>query len=81
MVSFLKGDLFMKTTLLAFLYMLIFSISVFANPYPATLDNGNLVIFVTAYNMKFFDNTMKYSPLLKSYSRVIDDSLYRALGI
>ena len=176
----------MKTTLLAFLSMLIFSISVFANPYPATLDNGNLVLvdaglgvgqyavrpsvkadsynpphyqltidvvsvnfsdnywqqygtyvgspyhygktyrhrfsytwtnkmlsyergnqwfvwdiyrdhshadgeplipnaaevaFVTAYNMRFFDSTMKYSPLLKSYSRVIDDSLYRALRI
>ena len=39
------------------------------------------VAFVSAYNMKFFGDKTGYSPVLKKQRRVIDDSLYRALGI
>lgn len=39
------------------------------------------VAFVSAYNMRFFDNKTGYSPVLKKQSRVIDENLYRALGI
>lgn len=39
------------------------------------------VAFVSAYNMRFFDNKTGYSPALKKQKRVIDESLYRALGI
>ncbi len=37
--------------------------------------------FVTAYNMRFFNNMMRYSPTLKSKRRVIDESFYRILNI
>lgn len=39
------------------------------------------VAFVSAYNMKFFGDTTGYSPVLKGYRRVIDENLYRALGM
>ena len=39
------------------------------------------VAFVAAYNMRFFDNKLGYSPVLKRQRRVIDESLYQALGI
>ena len=39
------------------------------------------VAFVSAYNMRFFDTKTGYSPVLKSYRRVINDDLYKALGI
>ena len=39
------------------------------------------VAFVSAYNMKFFDTKTGYSTVLKSYRRVINDDLYKALGI
>lgn len=37
--------------------------------------------FVAAYNMRFFDNTMGYRPILKSKYRVIREEFYRTLGI
>ena len=39
------------------------------------------VAFVSAYNMRFFDNKMGYSPVLKKYRPVIDETLYSSLGI
>lgn len=39
------------------------------------------VAFVSAYKMRFFNDTMGYSPVLKEYRRVIDESFYRTLGI
>ena len=39
------------------------------------------VAFVSAYNMRFFDDKMGYSPGLKKYRRVIDEQLYSILGI
>lgn len=45
------------------------------------IPNTAEVAFVSAYNMKFFGNKTGYSPVLKQQRRVIDDSLYRALGI
>lgn len=39
------------------------------------------VAFVSAYNMRFFDDKMGYSPVLKKYRRVIDEQLYSRLGI
>ena len=45
------------------------------------IPNTAEVAFVSAYNMKFFGDKTGYSPVLKKQRRVIDDSLYRALGI
>ena len=45
------------------------------------IPNTAEVAFVSAYNMKFFGDKTGYSPVLKQQRRVIDDSLYRALGI
>ncbi len=45
------------------------------------IPNTAEVAFVSAYNMKFFGDKTGYSPVLKHQRRVIDDSLYRALGI
>ncbi|WP_314093968.1 hypothetical protein [Selenomonas noxia] len=39
------------------------------------------VAFVSAYNMRFYNDTMGYSPLLKRQRRVIEESFYRTLGI
>ena len=39
------------------------------------------VAFVSAYNMRFFDDKTGYSPILKRERRIIDESLYCALGI
>lgn len=39
------------------------------------------VAFVSAYNMRFFNDKTGYSPIIKQQRRVIDESLYRALGI
>ena len=79
---------------------LLLSAVAFANPYPTTLDNGNLVLVdggmgvgryaarssvaVEQYappDMRFFGEKTGYSPVLKRQRRVVDDSLYRALGI
>ena len=37
--------------------------------------------FVSAYNMRFYNDTMGYSPILKQQRRVIEESFYRRLGI
>ena len=37
--------------------------------------------FVAAYNMRFYDKTMGYNPVLKVNYRVIDEEFYRTLGI
>ena len=37
--------------------------------------------FVSAYNMRFYNETMSYSPRLKEKRRVIEESFYRTLGI
>ena len=39
------------------------------------------VAFVSAYNMRFFDDKMGYSPVLKKHLRVIDEKLYLRLEI
>ena len=39
------------------------------------------VAFVSAYNMRFFDNKMSCKPSLKQCRRVIDENLYSNLGI
>ena len=39
------------------------------------------VAFVSAYRMRFFDDKLGYSPVLKKYQRVIDEQLYFRLGI
>ena len=39
------------------------------------------VAFVSAYNMRFFNDKLGYSPVLKKYQRVIDEQLYFRLGI
>lgn len=39
------------------------------------------VAFVSAYNMRFYNDTMGYSPVLKRQHRVIEESFYRTLGI
>lgn len=45
------------------------------------IPNTAEVAFVSAYNMKFFGDKTGYSPVLKRQRRIINDSLYRALGI
>ena len=45
------------------------------------IPNTAEVAFVSAYSMKFFDDKTGYSPVLKQQRRIIDGSLYRALGI
>ena len=45
------------------------------------IPNAAEVAFVSAYNMRFFGDKTGYSPVLKRQRRVIDESLYRALGI
>ncbi len=45
------------------------------------IPNAAEVAFVSAYNMRFFGDKTGYSPVLKQQRRVIDESLYRALGI
>ena len=45
------------------------------------IPNAAEVAFVSAYNMRFFGDKTGYSPVLKRQRRVVDDSLYRALGI
>ena len=37
--------------------------------------------FVAAYNMRFYNETMGYNPVLKESYRVIDEEFYRTLGI
>ena len=37
--------------------------------------------FVSAYNMRFFDDKLGYSPVLKQYRRVIDEQFYLRLGV
>ena len=37
--------------------------------------------FVAAYNMRFYNETMGYHPVLKEYYRVIGEEFYRTLGI
>ena len=39
------------------------------------------VAFVSAYNMRFFDDKLGYNPVLKKYQRVIDEQIYLRLGI
>ena len=39
------------------------------------------VAFVSAYNMRFFNEKLGYSPGLKRHQRVIDEQLYFRLGI
>ena len=39
------------------------------------------VAFVSAYNMRFFDTKMKYSPISKKSYRVISEDFYRVLNI
>ena len=39
------------------------------------------VAFVSAYNMRFFNDKLGYSPVLKQHRRVIDEQLYFRLGI
>ncbi len=39
------------------------------------------VAFVSAYNTRFFGDKTGYSPVLKRERRVIDEGLYRALGL
>ena len=48
------------------------------NPF---VPNVAEVAFVSAYNMRFFDNMLRYSPTLHEYYRVIDEDFYRVLGI
>lgn len=45
------------------------------------IPNAAEVAFVSAYNMRFFGNKTGYSPSLQRERRIIDASLYRALGI
>ena len=45
------------------------------------IPNAAEVAFVSAYNMRFFGDKTGYSPVLKRQRRVIDENLYRALGI
>lgn len=45
------------------------------------IPNTAEVAFVSAYNMRFFDDKTGYSYVLKRQRRVIDESLYQALGI
>ena len=45
------------------------------------IPNTAEVAFVSAYNMRFFDDKTGYSPVLKRERRIIDESLYCALGI
>ena len=45
------------------------------------IPNTAEVAFVSAYNMKFFGDKTGYSSVLKKTRRIIDDSLYRALGL
>ena len=45
------------------------------------VPNAAEVAFVSAYNMRFFGDKTGYSPVLKRQRRVIDESLYQALGI
>lgn len=60
--------------------------------YPETLANGNAdgapmipytaeVAFVSAYDVRFFDNKMGCSPSMEQCRRVIDGTLYNSLGI
>ena len=44
------------------------------------IPNAAEVAFVSAYNMRFFGDKTGYSPVLKQQRRVIDESLYQALG-
>ena len=37
--------------------------------------------FVSAYNMRFYNDTVGYSPALKQQHRVIEENFYRTLGI
>ena len=39
------------------------------------------VAFVSACNMRFFNDKLGYSPVLKQHRRVIDEQLYFRLGI
>ena len=39
------------------------------------------VAFVSAYNMRFFNDKLGYSPMLKKRQRIIDEQLYLRLGI
>lgn len=45
------------------------------------IPNAAEVALVSAYDMRFFGDKTGYSPVLKQQRRVIDESLYRALGI
>lgn len=48
------------------------------NPF---VPNVAEVAFVSAYNMRFFDNMLWYSPSLHEYYRVINEDFYRILNI
>lgn len=45
------------------------------------VPNTAEVAFVSAYNMRFFNGTQKYSPHFKKYERVISEEFYRALRV
>ncbi len=45
------------------------------------IPNTAEVAFVSAYNMKFFGDKTGYSLVLNLQKCIINDSLYRALGI
>ena len=45
------------------------------------IPNTAETAFVAAYNMRFYNETMGYHPVLKEYYRVIGEEFYRTLGI
>ncbi len=45
------------------------------------IPNSAEVAFIAAYNMRFYDDTEGYSPVLKGYRRVISEEFYERLGI
>ncbi len=45
------------------------------------IPNTAEAAFVSAYNMRFFNDKIGYDPVLKRGQRVIAESFYRALGI
>ena len=45
------------------------------------IPNTAETAFVAAYNMRFYNETMGYNPVLKESYRVIGEEFYRTLGI
>ena len=45
------------------------------------IPNTAEVAFVSAYNMRFFDTKMRYSPGAKEHYRIISEDFYRTLNI